>query len=517
MVNDKFSHTRIKGISINGSWATEPSLVIKHIFDFHKIKFQNLSENRPRYTGSLFKTLSEFEVSVLDAPFSCVETKNAVWGCGGGKALGPDGFTFKFIKNYWDTIGKDFISMVKRFEVDGHIPKGCNSSFISLVPKIQDPICIKDYRPISLIGCQYKVIAKILANRLGQVVHSVVSEVQTAYIKGRQIIDGPLMVNEIISWAKKKKECLFILKVDFEKAFDSLDWNFLDHTMEQMGFSEKWRKWISGCLNSAYGSVLVNGSPTKEFKIQKGLRQGDPLSPFLFIIAVEALHISLQEAKSRNIFEGIKVGSNLVDVSHLQYADDALIIGKWSLENAKNLCRILRCFHMATGLKVNFSKSKVFGVGVNNEALINFASVLKLQPSSLPCTYLGLPLGANLNIGSNWGPIIEKFHKKLTTWKAKTLSYGGRLTLLKSVLGALGTYFFSLFKAPKCVLNYLEKLRRNFFWGGSLESNKMSWIAWKKVCSPTSCGGLGIGSLRASNLALLTKWWWRFYTETDSL
>ncbi|GKD97798.1 RNA-directed DNA polymerase, eukaryota, reverse transcriptase zinc-binding domain protein [Tanacetum coccineum] len=156
------------------------------------------------------------------------------------------------------------------------------SSFITLVPKVKDPLHITDYRPISLIGCQYKVITKVLANRLIQVVPSIVSQVQTAYIK----------------------------------AFDSLDWKFLDHIMEQMGFTNKWRRWIHGCLDSAFRSMLVNGSPTKEFKIQKGLRQGDPLSPFLFITTVEALHVAIQEAKSKNIFEGVKVGTNGVDISH---------------------------------------------------------------------------------------------------------------------------------------------------------------------------------------------------------
>nr|GEW65422.1 cysteine-rich receptor-like protein kinase [Tanacetum cinerariifolium] len=158
------------------------------------------------------------------------------------------------------------------------------------------------------------------------------SEVQTAFLKGRQIIDGPLMVNEIISWALKKKERLFILKINFEKAFDSLDWGFLDSIMSQMGFSGKWRMWIRGFLKSAYGSVLVNGSLIKEFKIEKGLRQGDPLSPFLFIITVEAIHVSLQEAKSKNLFEGIKVGSLEVEISHLQFADYALIIGNGPLK-----------------------------------------------------------------------------------------------------------------------------------------------------------------------------------------
>ncbi|GJT83625.1 putative RNA-directed DNA polymerase, eukaryota, reverse transcriptase zinc-binding domain protein [Tanacetum coccineum] len=273
--------------------------------------------------------------------------------------------------------------------------------------------------------------------------------------------------------------------------------------MEQMCFSLKWRKWINGCLNSAFGSVLVNGSPTKEFKFKKGLRQGESLSPFLFILTIEALHITLQEAKQKYIFEGIKVGSNLIDVSHFQFADDALILGKWSIENAKNLFHLLRCFHMSSGLKVNFNKSKFFSVGVNDVQTHNFASILCCQPSTLPCTYLGLPLGSNMNKSCNWKPILDKFHKRLTSWRSRNISYGGRLTLLKSVLGALGTYFFSLFKAPKCVINNLEKLRRNFFWGGSLVCNKMAWIVWNEVCSPSIHGGLRIGSLHASNMAML--------------
>ncbi|GJW11402.1 putative RNA-directed DNA polymerase, eukaryota, reverse transcriptase zinc-binding domain protein [Tanacetum coccineum] len=170
-----------------------------------------------------------------------------------------------------------------------------------------------------------------------------------------------------------------------------------------------------GCLNSAYASVLVNGSPTKEFKIERGLRQGDPLSPFLFIIAIEALHVTLQEAKSKNVFEGIKVGSNKVDISHLQYADDALIMGKWSLENATNLCPILRCFHLASGLKVNFSKSRLFGIGVTTSESHHMASILCFQPSMLPCSFLGLPIGANMNKASSWKSIIEKFHKRLSS------------------------------------------------------------------------------------------------------
>nr|GEZ14970.1 putative RNA-directed DNA polymerase, eukaryota, reverse transcriptase zinc-binding domain protein [Tanacetum cinerariifolium] len=205
--------------------------------------------------------------------------------------------------------------------------------------------------------------------------------------------------------------------------------------MQQMGFSHNWRKWIRGCLTSSFSLVIVNGSPTKEFDIQRGLRQGDLLFPFLFIIVVEALHINFQEAKAKGIFDGIKIGSNKVDVSHLQFTNDALILGKWSLENARTLCRILRCFNLASDLKVNFSKIKLFRVGVNASEIQGFANILDCQASTFPCSYLGLPIGANISKACNWKPIIEN----------------------------------------------------------TLDCNKMAWVGWKKLAHHIG-DGLGIGT-----------------------
>lgn len=167
-----------------------------------------------------------------------------------------------------------------------------------------------------------------------------------------------------------------------------------------------------------------------------------------------------------------------------------------------------------SGLKVNFAKSKLFGIGVSQMEIDNFASILGCQASSFPCTYLGLPLGSDMCTSLPWDPIIEKFQNKLTSWKSKSLSFGGRLTLVKSVLGSLGSYYLSLLKAPKKVINKLEGLRRNFFWGGFMKDRK---IAWKKCLLPKKNGGLGIGSLQASNYSLLLKWWWRFKVEPNSL
>ncbi|MFS7909556.1 putative RNA-directed DNA polymerase [Helianthus anomalus] len=302
---------------------------------------------------------------------------------------------------------------------------------------------VNNYRPINLIGCISKIVSKILAKRMKCVIGSVVSDTQTAYIEGRSILDGPLMVNEIVSWTKSSKRKAMLFKVDFEKAFDSINWGFLDSVMSQMAFPTLWRKWVMGILSSARMSVLVNGSPTLEFNIQRGVRQGDPLSPLLFIIAMEALHITMESAKEMGIFKGVCTPNN----SHLLYVDDVLFIGEWSECNFHNLARILRCFHFSSELKVNFMKSQLYGVGVDNGELSWVASILGCKTGTYPFVYLGLPVDANMGLVKKWRLIMEKFESKLSLWKARTLSFGGRMTLIKAVLGNLPTYYFSLLKS----------------------------------------------------------------------
>nr|GEU39476.1 RNA-directed DNA polymerase, eukaryota, reverse transcriptase zinc-binding domain protein [Tanacetum cinerariifolium] len=162
---------------------------------------------------------------------------------------------------------------------------------------------------------------KILANRLRTVIGSCISSVQSAFIQGRNILDGPLILNKFLSWYRDRKKELMVFKVDFEKAFDSLRWDFLDLFMEKLGFGLKWCSWINGCLRNARSSVLVNGSLTAEFELFKGLRQGDPLSPFLFILAMEGLHAFTCKAEMLGLFKGAYIGWDNMNISHLMYAD----------------------------------------------------------------------------------------------------------------------------------------------------------------------------------------------------
>lgn len=167
--------------------------------------------------------------------------KEAVWGCTSTKSPGPDGFNFKLIKTFWDIIKVDFLECIKFFKATGSLANGCNLSFIVLIAKRNDPLGFGDYRPISLIGCVYKVISKILSNRLAKVIGSVISPNQAAFISGRQILDGILVANEIIRITSVEDSNFFLFKVDFKKAFDSVNWSFLLDIMRQMGFGSKWR------------------------------------------------------------------------------------------------------------------------------------------------------------------------------------------------------------------------------------------------------------------------------------
>ena len=325
------------------------------------------------------------------------------------------------------------------------------------------------------------------------------------------------MINELIAWIKKSKKEALLFKVDFNKAFDSLHWPFLRSVMEQLGFPPIWNQWIMGCLKSSRTLVLVNGSTTNEFSVGKGVRQGDPLAPFLFVLAMEALNSVMTKACSMGLFRDILTPNAGPLLSHLFYADDALFIGEWSKINLLNLARILRCFHLASGLKVNFSKSKVFGIGIPDNEVGDFAKILCCQPATLPFTYLGLPVGANMALIKHWQPVVERFKSRLSSWKARSLSFGGRITLINSVLGSLPLFYFSLFKAPLKIIADLEKIRRRFLWGGGDANKKICWISWDKVLTPKKSGGLGVISLRAANLALLGKWLWRLKSDASSL
>ncbi|GKE12187.1 RNA-directed DNA polymerase, eukaryota, reverse transcriptase zinc-binding domain protein, partial [Tanacetum coccineum] len=301
----------------------------------------------------------------------------------------------------------------------------------------------------------------------------------------------------------------------FAKAYDSVRWDYLLDVLEAFGFGSTWCKWIRGTFSSAKASVLVNGSPTSEFPFYCGLKQGDPLSPYLFILVMESLHLSFNRAINEGIFKGIQLHGTTC-ISHLFYADDVMFIGEWSDVNLKGIINILQCFFLASGLRININKSQVLGVGVPSDIVKQAAASIGCGILKNQFRYLGVMVGECMSRIKAWTPTLDKLRSRLSKWKVRTLSIGGRLTLLKAVLGASPLYNLSIFKVPKTILNSMEAVRSKFF-NGMDTTKKITWAAWNKILASKKNGGLGVSSFHALNRALLLKWVWRFISQDGSM
>ena len=410
------SRNSIKSLRENDGWVVSPFDVRRKVVDYFKNIVANDRWERSKLDGVNFERLSEEENMSLIAPFSSLEIEAVVRDSDGGKSPGLDGFNFAFVKGFWYFIKDEVWIMFDQFHANEVLPKGMLAYFVTLIPKVSSPLDSKEYRPISLLGCLYKLLAKVLARRLAAVMNFIISTSQSTFLKGRNLVDGVLVVNELVDYAKKaKKECL-IFKVDFEKAYDSVDWGFLEYMMRRVGMCDKWVAWIKACVFGSTMFVLVNGNMTEEISIHRGLKQGDLLAPFLFFLVAEGFSGLMRNAVAENLFHGFDFGGSDLVVSHLQYVDDTLCIGKASVQNLWNMKAVLRGFEMASGLKINFSKSSLIGVNVSDEFMTMACDFLNCSAGCIPFKYLGLPVGANPRSMTTWDLLIETLGGRLNNW-----------------------------------------------------------------------------------------------------
>nr|GEW74494.1 RNA-directed DNA polymerase, eukaryota [Tanacetum cinerariifolium] len=370
MLNKKRSQLSIRGVMVHGVWIEKPDQVKREFVHHFSSRFDKPSVKRACMDMCYPNLLTIEQREDLERYVSKEELKRAVWDCGTDKSPGPDGFTFGFFRHFWSTIEADVFEAVKYFFTNGDIPKGCNSSFIALIPKILDANMVKVFRPISLIRSVYKLIAKILSNRLVGVLGDIVNEVQSTSLRKGKSLMVHLFFNEVMQWCTSKKKQALIFKVDFEKAYDSVRWDF------------------------------------------------------------------------------------------------------W--------------------MRINMSKSKIMGVHVEVEKVKQAASKLGCRILNAPFVYLGTKVGGTMSRVNEWNDVVDKMKYRLSKWKMKTLSIGGRLTLLKSVLGSIPIFHMSVFRVSLNVLNSLESI-------------------------PQAKGGLGVSSLYALNRGLMLKWVWRFYSHKTAL
>jgi hypothetical protein len=499
--------------------STDSDAISECITNFYSHLFEEEEGDRPLLDGLDFSMISGEDVVWLERPFDEEEVAGVVAGFNGDKAPGPDGFSMGFFQCCWEILNPDVMAVLNYFHGLSSFEKSLNATFVSLIPKKTDALEVKDFRPISLVSSTYKILAKLLANRLKVVLPKIISASQNAFVQSRQILDSVLIASECLDSRLKFGGPGVLCKLDVEKAYDHVNWKFLIYMLQRCGFSVRWRNWMNFCISTAQFSILVNGCPRGFFPSSRGLRQGDPLSPLLFVIVMEALSRLLDRAVREGLFLGFSVGTvaaNPLMVSHLLFADDTLIFCGADPEQILNLRFVFTWFEAASGLKINLSKSEIVPVG-DVPQIDELVHLLGCKQSVLPLQYLGLPLGASFKESAIWNPVLGMVEKRLASWKRLYLSKGGKITLIKSTLASIPTYFLSLFPIPARVANRLEKLQRDFLWCGMEEKPKFHLVSWSQICAPLQDGGLAVRNLRSFNKALLGKWLWRYGLEREAL
>lgn len=464
----------------------------------------------------LYEACPNSDLSSLQDPFMLEEVECAMRQLAKNKASGPDGLTNEFLHAYWHIVKEDIMLIMHGFHQGILDLTQINKANVIMVPKKEQSEEVGDFRPISVINLVPKLISKILSNRLRTKMPELVSAKQTAFIQGRQISENFVATREVFQHIAQAGQPAIFLKLDFAKAFDSIEWEFLFHILAARGFPSRWLQWIRMLLQTASSRVLINGDESVYFKHRRGLRQGDPLSPMLFNIAVDVFQ-QMVMATNRAIEGGItqRISDSILAY---QYADDTAIVASASITALISLKIVIRLFSSVSGLKVNYQKNSFIPLNVAQEDLGWVQAVLGCNRTHFPTTYLGMPLSITKPRKEAFIPLIEKIERKLGGWKGKMISRGGRLQLVQSVLSTVPVYHMSCFCLPQWVILRIDKIRRAFLWAKPITGGSgISLTNWEMACIAKPWGGLGISNLYYFNISVLLRWWWKAYFDKGCL
>jgi len=459
-----YINKHITQLNIEGTVITDPKLILdeeKHFYEKLYSEQKSTDKNETEMNNMLssinIPQISPEEKNVCELQINVSECAKELKLLKNGKTPGIDGLPTEFYKFFWSSIKNLVTDSINYSFQHGEMSYSQRLGVITLIPKKdKDRSFLKNWRPISLLTTDYKLTTKMLASRLSVVLPTIINNDQTAYIKGRYIGENIRTITDIITFCKQKNLTSILLLIDFEKAFDTVKWSFLYKVLKKFNFGTIFQKWIKMLYTNIQSTVINNGYFSPYFNIRRGVRQGCPISAYLFLLIVEILAICIRN--NRNI-PGIFVSGKELKLSQL--ADDTTLF----IKNHKTIPVIfefLKKFHNVSGLKTNLDKTQAFLIGKH----IRFKENYNLKWKKGPINILGLSICDNEsdNYKYNFQPKIKQIKSLFTIWKQRRLSLKGKITIINSLATSLLIYPCTCLDTPQQAMIEINKLFSEFLW-----------------------------------------------------
>ena len=500
----------------NEETISNPAQVNKEIEDFYRKTYTTkINANMDNHTLEQkfndfiedlnIPQLNDEEKSFLDKDLTINELKEALDSFADNKSPGEDGFTKEFYQTFFDLLCKDLLNSYNEAFCKGSLSVSQKRGTITLIPKGDENLTeLKNWRPISLLNIDYKILSKALARRMENVLPKLVHSDQTGFVNGRYIGQNIRLLNDIMDYTDIKKLPGIFLFVDFEKAFDTIEWSFISKTLEVFKFGCNFKNWFSVVYNNIQSAVMNGGRMTEYFEITRGVRQGCPLSPSLFILTVELLALKIRQSPN---CRGIRL-PNDKEARISQFADDTTIITS-SSDSLKSHLQTIEVFGSISGLKLNRKKTKAMWLGSMKH---NTGKILEFKSTREPVKVLGIFLSYNQdkNIEENFLKRIRKMKTKLNLWLSRDLTLYGKSLLAKTLGVSQLVYAASLLSVPNVVIKIVQTQLFSFLW-----KNKKDKIKRAVIYQPLVEGGLNFINFDTMVKSLRLAWISRLLGDTD--
>ena len=465
---------------------------VKFYSDLYKSELIE-SEKKSIFLNAMETKLNQDDKNYLDENISLEELSKSLKRMKNNKAPGPDGILTEFYKIYWQEVGNDLTEVLQFSFENEKLPQSQYLALIRLLFKKGQREHLKNWRPISLLNTDFKILSKLLAERLKKVLPSIIHKDQKGCVQGRFIGENISLIRDIVDSCNGEE---VILLIDQQKAFDRVEFDWLFEVLRKFNFGMHFIKWLRVIYKEMKSCILTNGYVSKTFRVTRGIRQGDSLSALLYILQCEPLSSLL---RNTNEIKGItlKGYENLYEVRNKHYVDDTFIC----LENVEQIDKCLNIFDdfgKASGAKIN--RDKTVGLAMNERVVFEKSTSNNVKLTLGPVKVLGVPAGKVKQMDF-WEAIIQKINKQLAIWKRRNLSLQGKVYVIRSLCISKILFSTEYFNINDHIVNKLEKILYEYLWDG--KKNKVR----KDVCVlPRKMGGLGMVDLRLALKVQKIKW-----------